>query len=719
MSVDANEFFEKRSQGLFNRHSGLYRAIVEETNDPIQMRRVRVRIAELHDLSVSTSSLPWALPCPTMGSKGSGQFTNPCIGDCVFIQFEKGYSSAPVWTGFATPTRKQLYPIESVCAPTLYPISDIGGAIGSVAITPGYVKDYNKAYLPLDGRPMSSGTTDRYGNLDMMSAVGFYPTEHAKSPAFSSADSLTSASLNAGIPPVANAPDVKMMVRGSKYGIFEVHSDVGYQWKNEFSGDINLDRVFETKRWLYYQRVLNEDMPAGDDQRKYMVLTRYGHKFEMRDVGWNISRANEIGPPVQVGTGGDERWIKLRSKGGHLIQMSDVGCNQVADNYVARNLIDEVGSIDDEDAFGTDARFIRFVTRSGIKLVLDDRGSAPIGAEAPGSIGKGFLVKGKLNLTGYQFEFDEKRNSSTWLSPTGRLIEIDDANKVTTICSSLPAITKPNQYLSANEFLTVSAQSLAPASNTYHLILDETKGAVRLKGKIGTLFKPGFEANDISKWVEVIDGDGRGLFVDGTGGTTMLNSKKAAPIHIWLDDSSNNLVLHNMGSGTTQIQANGPINIAGTVVTVVGTTSIGFAAPSITFAAGAMVMSLGGASPASAPGITPAVGATNDRLQINAQIVCKELDSNIINGGTISAATINSVNINGNIVGAGKLSTLVLSALTSSGGNDGGPAGAGMLIDPNAVATIVIPPIIPPIVNGSAGSVSPISVPTSTPSRLA
>ena len=78
-----SRFLRNRSQTLNRRFLGWYRAVVEETNDPLQFRRVRVRVPELHNDDVSVQDLPWAIPAPWMGGTNAGSFTHPVIGDIV------------------------------------------------------------------------------------------------------------------------------------------------------------------------------------------------------------------------------------------------------------------------------------------------------------------------------------------------------------------------------------------------------------------------------------------------------------------------------------------------------------------------------------------------------------------------------------------------------------------------------------------------------------
>ncbi len=278
-----NNFMDERTRKLFFRYPGLYRAEVSETNDPLNMRRVKFLLPEIHDSDLTADDLPWAVPASDMGGKGHGDFSTPCIGDFVWITFEKGHPYAPVWIPGADPTRRAFYAPEQITLETLVPLDINGDTIDQVV-------EYNVDYLPKDGRPMSTGTRDRYGNLDLVSAIGFFPKEHDVEPFDPGYDAIQEKEFEVSRQkPEVNSPDLKYMARISKYGHVFVLSDVGYEWKKdgssgEFTGEFEEDREFEAERWKYLQRLINEDQPGGHDIRKMMFLSRAGHSIELRDT---------------------------------------------------------------------------------------------------------------------------------------------------------------------------------------------------------------------------------------------------------------------------------------------------------------------------------------------------------------------------------------------------------------------------------------------------
>ena len=100
-----NRFGERRNRELNQRFNGWYRAIVEETNDPLNFRRVRVRVPELHDVDTEVERLPWALPAPWHGGINAGSFNHPVIKDVVYVCFEKNHPYVIIYCAAPDSTR--------------------------------------------------------------------------------------------------------------------------------------------------------------------------------------------------------------------------------------------------------------------------------------------------------------------------------------------------------------------------------------------------------------------------------------------------------------------------------------------------------------------------------------------------------------------------------------------------------------------------------------
>lgn len=656
------KFFEQRTTPLWNRFPGYYRAEVVETNDPLVMYRVRFKCPDLHDFDLRPEQCPWAVSAFDLGSKRHGRWAHPCIGDWVWITFERNHPYGPIWVGFATPTRRRFYAYPSIFNVTPVSVNENG-------VLEDRPKDFDENFLPKDLRPMSHGWVDRYGNLDLHSAVGFFPKEHKRSPAPVGGDAIQRAALAGGVGPIqqefalgvkpeVNSPDVKLMARVTKYGHIFLLGDQGYWWSKEgdgadsfgeFVGDHKQDEDFEIARWNYLRSLLNEGQSSEHDQRHILLWTRYGHKFEMRDTGWaqlgdpergtfeSLSRQGEYGDPTHLSKQSkhDFRWIKLRTKGGMLFQMSDKGFHPADDEFVRRSLKDEIGAAtEDEDVHWAkkDARWIRWMTRYGFKIVLDDRGSDSKGADKSDfPRGNGVLIKGrrtpgsakdagnpeiKGKERGFYWEFneDDEANHSTWGSPLGQAIELNDNNEYMMLAVGLGDFSEPWRGLEENEFLLKptrleDVEKLKPDQKCYHLVLDHQNEFLRLKTRGGNGEPPhdatknpsglskgdepqGLEARDgelgDGPWVELVDGEKRGLWFSKNNNLGIWRAKKGTNILIWMDDGVNKkeLILHNQ-EGRIQLFSNQNIEIISDANIVFKATDINFKATNkIKFEAG-------------------------------------------------------------------------------------------------------------------------------------
>lgn len=74
---------------------GKYRGIVTENDDPQKQGRLKVKIPKLF----GDEELEWAYPCIQFASSGFGMCFIPKIDDLVWVEFECGEVSCPVWTG--------------------------------------------------------------------------------------------------------------------------------------------------------------------------------------------------------------------------------------------------------------------------------------------------------------------------------------------------------------------------------------------------------------------------------------------------------------------------------------------------------------------------------------------------------------------------------------------------------------------------------------------
>ncbi|MCK9558806.1 MAG: DUF2345 domain-containing protein, partial [Candidatus Cloacimonetes bacterium] len=457
---------------------------------------------------------------------------------------------------------------------------------------------------------------------DLSSAIGFFPVEHKAAPPSPDNDPLQSqTSTSSGgsvtpykqtsLPPEMNNPDGKFMARISKYGHIMLMGDQGYHWQKpdgsgsstgEFYGDVEKDEEWEIARWKYLQKLINEDATNGIDQRRMMSLSRYGHKFEMRDVGWNKTRKDEYGEPRTISDStDDQRWIKVRTKGGMLFQMSDIGFDAEEDTFVKRKLLDEIGTkTEKEDEYWTgDARWMRWITRYGFKIVLDDRGSDKKNADTEENPrGYGALLKGRRtpgaqgtkvdgDPRGFYWEFNEKDqlNQTTWGSPLGITAQISDKLQYYMVCAKSD-YSMPWKGIKDNEFLDSILSADNAELSSHHMKLDFHNEYIRFKTAggnsssmpWGNIVNPparqgiqqGLECRDGSKgddpWTELVDLDDRGLWFSGKEKLTVCRARQASGNAIkicwWFDEQRKEIIISNAeSSGKIQIACSGDVEV--------------------------------------------------------------------------------------------------------------------------------------------------------------
>ncbi|MFE5893502.1 phage baseplate assembly protein V [Streptomyces sp. NPDC056462] len=78
-----------------NRYLGKFRGRVVSNDDPLRIGRITVEVPDVLGDEPST----WALPCLPFTGPQSGQFVVPPPGAGVWVEFEQGDPSFPVWTG--------------------------------------------------------------------------------------------------------------------------------------------------------------------------------------------------------------------------------------------------------------------------------------------------------------------------------------------------------------------------------------------------------------------------------------------------------------------------------------------------------------------------------------------------------------------------------------------------------------------------------------------
>ncbi len=82
-------------QATSNRQYGKFRGTVSDNQDPRNQGRLKVEVPEVLGSVVSG----WALPCLPYAGDKSGVYTVPAVGSGVWVEFEAGDVSRPIWVG--------------------------------------------------------------------------------------------------------------------------------------------------------------------------------------------------------------------------------------------------------------------------------------------------------------------------------------------------------------------------------------------------------------------------------------------------------------------------------------------------------------------------------------------------------------------------------------------------------------------------------------------
>src|SRR6266571_7917335 len=77
------------------RHYGKYRGTVSDNQDPRSQGRVKVQVPEV----LADVDSGWALPCAPYAGDKTGAYAVPAVGAGVWVEFEAGDVSRPIWVG--------------------------------------------------------------------------------------------------------------------------------------------------------------------------------------------------------------------------------------------------------------------------------------------------------------------------------------------------------------------------------------------------------------------------------------------------------------------------------------------------------------------------------------------------------------------------------------------------------------------------------------------
>lgn len=92
MSAAAAETLAERQTDRFY---GKYRGLVDDVQDPSNLGRLKAKVPEL----LGQVPTGWALPCVPYAGVGMGFYAIPPVGAGVWIEFEAGDVSRPIWSG--------------------------------------------------------------------------------------------------------------------------------------------------------------------------------------------------------------------------------------------------------------------------------------------------------------------------------------------------------------------------------------------------------------------------------------------------------------------------------------------------------------------------------------------------------------------------------------------------------------------------------------------
>jgi len=95
MSTEHEELMVGIAEQMRSRFFGKYRGIVTNVEDPEKLGRIVAQVPEV----LQEMPSPWALPATPFAGPGHGLVLIPEVGDGVWIEFEAGDPSRPIWTG--------------------------------------------------------------------------------------------------------------------------------------------------------------------------------------------------------------------------------------------------------------------------------------------------------------------------------------------------------------------------------------------------------------------------------------------------------------------------------------------------------------------------------------------------------------------------------------------------------------------------------------------
>ncbi len=96
MDTDADLFSFESAEAQRGRFFGKYRGTVSQLEGDGSLCRLRAKVPEIYGPDLDS---PWALPCLPFAGPSHGLVLLPEVGDGVWIEFEAGDISRPIWVG--------------------------------------------------------------------------------------------------------------------------------------------------------------------------------------------------------------------------------------------------------------------------------------------------------------------------------------------------------------------------------------------------------------------------------------------------------------------------------------------------------------------------------------------------------------------------------------------------------------------------------------------
>ena len=94
--MNGTETAIEQGRGVQQRFYGKYRGLVTNNVDPQNLGRLQAMVPEVWG---ETPGLSWAVPCAPFAGMQAGFFAVPPMGAGVWIEFEAGDVSRPIWVG--------------------------------------------------------------------------------------------------------------------------------------------------------------------------------------------------------------------------------------------------------------------------------------------------------------------------------------------------------------------------------------------------------------------------------------------------------------------------------------------------------------------------------------------------------------------------------------------------------------------------------------------